>query len=48
MLPPSPEFPFGQESSSPPRSPMPDVEQVDLDAWLNDNCKVDEEIPGKM
>jgi hypothetical protein len=55
LPPPSPEFPFGQESSSPPLSlmcgeepslnplsPMPHLEQDDLDAWLNNRSEVDE------
>lgn len=46
--PPSPELPFVQESSSPPPTPLPEVEQVDLDAWLNDVNKEDEEIPEKL
>lgn len=47
FLPPSPEFPFSQESSSPPLSPLPHVEQRDLDIWLN-NGELDEENPGEM
>lgn len=36
LLPPLPDLPFCEESSSPPCSPMPDLQQVDLDALLND------------
>jgi hypothetical protein len=47
----SPEYPFGEASSSPldpvmcgeelPVSHLPWIQQDDLDAWLNDSCDLD-------